>query len=221
VVNDVGNYGIQISSDTNPRPDQSQDVTIDGGSIQGQAHGGIAVLGTSGAALLSLTIRDIDIELRENQTKPALHFEYVHGAQVSGVTLASVVGSLPTGDANIYLGDGVYGCTFVSVLNAAYGGLHNIHAAGVTRQNSFMGGVYLNKASGPGYLYKHEGNSVDNTFINLFISAGSYQRGHETLPADGNLTTGGPAIRTEIRRAFDSARFFFTLAFVSLAISVQ
>ncbi len=181
VVNDVGNYGIQISPDSNPSPNQSQDVTIDGGSLQGQAKGGIAAIGGA-AALLSLTIRDIDIELREGQTKPTLYLEQVHGAQITGVTLASIVGSLSTGDANIYLADGVYGCSFVAVLNVAYGGLHNIHGAGVTHNNTFLGGVYLNKSTGPGYLYKGDSGSVNNLFINPFVSAGGFARGHDYIP---------------------------------------
>lgn len=183
VVNDVGNYGIQISGDNDPSPSQSQDVTIDGGSLQGQAKGGIAAIGGA-AALLSLTIRDIDIELRDGQTKPTLYFEQVHGAYVSGVTLASIMGSLSTGDANIYLADGVYGCTFIGILNAAYGGLHNIHGAGVTRNNTFIGGLYLNKSAGPGYLYKRDPGSVNNLFINPLVSVGSFARGHDDLPAD-------------------------------------
>jgi hypothetical protein len=185
VVNDVGNYGIQISPDSNPSPNQSQDVTIDGGSLQGQAKGGIAAIGGA-AALLSLTIRDIDIELGEGQTKPTLYLEQVHGAQITGVTLASIVSSLSTGDANIYLADGVYGCSFVGVLNVAYGGLHNIHSAGVTRNNTFMGGVYFNKSTGPGYLYKSESGSVNNVFINPFVSSSGYARGHDSIPEIGS-----------------------------------
>jgi hypothetical protein len=220
VINDVGDYGIQISSDTDPNPDQSQDVTIDGGSLQGQARGGIAVTGTR-AAILSLTIRDTDIELRENQTKPALYFQGVHGAHVSGVTLASLVGSLTTGDANIYLSDGVYGCTFIAVLNAAYGGLHNVHAAGVTRQNTFIGGVYLNKSSGPGYLYKRESGSPDNTFINPFVSSGSFQRGHDALPEGALATPGGSAGRATFPLFSGRAKMFLATSLISLVPSLQ
>ncbi len=183
VINDVGDYGIQISSDSDPKPNQSQDVTIDGGSLQGHAKGGIAVIGKR-AAILSLTIRDIDIELRESQTKPTLYLEQVHGAHITGVTLASIVGSLSTGDANIYLADGVYGCTFISITNSAYGGLHNIHGAGVTKNNTFIGGVYLNKSSGPGYLYKKESGSVNNLFINPLVSDGGFAPGHDYIPED-------------------------------------
>jgi len=183
VVNDVGNYGIEVSFDANPKPDQSQDITIDGGSLQGQAKGGIAVTGGA-AAILSLTIKDIDIELREAQTKPTLYLEQVHGAYIAGVTLASIVGSLSIGDANIYLSNGVYGCSFVGILNAAYGGLHNIHSAGVAHHNTFIGGVYLNKATSSGYLYKYDSASVNNLFINPLISEGGFARGHDSIPED-------------------------------------
>lgn len=183
VINDVGNYGIEILPDNNPRPDQSQDVTIEGGSLQGQARGGIAVSGGR-APILSLTVKDIDIELRESQTKPTLYLEQVHGAFITGVTLASTVSSLSIGDANIYLSDGVYGCTFIGVLNASYGGLSNVHSAGVTKQNTFIGGLYLNKAAGPGYLYKRGPGAVNNLFINPFVSEGSFARDHDYIAED-------------------------------------
>jgi hypothetical protein len=182
IINDVGNYAILSAPDDVPT-DQSQDITIDGGSAQGPGlKGGIAIIGSSGAATGSLTIRDIDIELGTGQTKPGIYLEHVHGALITGVTVASTVPSLLVGDANIYLADGVYGCTFEGVLNKAYEGLHNVHGAGVTHDNIFVGGQFTNKATGPGYAYKAESGSVNNLFISTFIHSSNYQLGHDVVP---------------------------------------
>lgn len=186
VSNDSGGNALLLTADSNSPNQGPQDVTISGGSFQGQdgfgSKGGIAAIGVD-SAILSLTIREVDVELRQGQTKPLLHFEQVHGALVQGVTLSGLVNSLSVGDANVYLADGVYGCTFIGNTNAVAGtGIHNVHSAGVTQSNKFIGGQYSNNAAGTGYLFKEDAGGNANRWDAAFVSTSTYAAGHAYAP---------------------------------------
>lgn len=185
IINDVGNYGILLTESTdafNP-----SDVTIDGGSIQAGCKGGIGAIGVT-TAILSLTIRDTDIEPTSNLTKPLIHFEQVHGALVEGVSAGSQVDSLLVGDANIYLGPGVYGCRFDNINNNIEGAtaavtLHNVHAdSSAVQANTFSGGQYENKPTGSGYVYVQEVGAMNNWFDGINLDLSNFNTGHQYAP---------------------------------------
>jgi hypothetical protein len=182
VVNDVGDYGIKITADSKTPPDCPQDVTIDGGSIQGTARGGISIDG-GGSTVASLTVRDVDIELGSAQTKPTLYLKGTFGGVYSGLTLSSSVSSLSVGDANIYLDANANGNTFTGTLNYATGGLHNIHVFGNSTDNSFVGGFSVNKNAPPAGLgFKAKVTSGKrNAFKGLFSAASTYAAEHDDL----------------------------------------
>ncbi len=181
VVNDVGNYGTTITADDNPSPSATQDVFIHGGSIQGTSKGGISIDGAA-ATVGSITIEEVDIELGASQTKPALYLKNVFGGRFTGLTLASTVGSLSVGDANIYLDGGANGNKFSGIYNNSLGGLNNIHVFSGS-QNTFEGGFAVNKSSPPSGLgYKAKVSSGSrNTFRSLFGSTGSFAANHDLV----------------------------------------
>ena len=183
VISDIGDYGIKVTADAKERPECPQDVTIDGGSIHA-TRGGISIDG--GTSMVgSLTVRDVDIELRTAQTKPTLYLKNTYGGMYSGLTVSSSTSKLEVGDANIYLDAGASGNSFAGFYNYASGGLNNIHDYGTNTGNTFTGGFAVNSASPPaglGYLAKVTG-AVNDVFMNLFWAPSTFAADHDLIKA--------------------------------------
>jgi len=181
-ITDTRNWGIKITFDSNNI--SPQNVTISGGAIQGYILGGISADAGGSSSISGLNISTVDIELQEEQTKPGIYFNSVLGANVIGITVASINSTLATlGDANVYIDSGSSGNTFIGGINAAHGGLNNIHDVGPNHGNTFIGGLYSNNATPSGGLsyYAEVTSSVRDLFFNPVYNIATFAADHNMV----------------------------------------
>jgi hypothetical protein len=179
IINDCAGYAIFGGVDGNTPPDCPQNLTIKGGSMQGSNHGGIAFIGGATNQGLSITIKDVDVELGAAQTKPCLYLEQCHAPTIINCTFAGSNGSLADfGDAIVELGPGAEYGTFIGGINNATGGLNNVHALAGATGNVFIGGQFNNVNPG-GNLYVRDSGASVNFFINPMKT--NFQTGKDAL----------------------------------------
>lgn len=178
---DCGGNGITITADANNV--SPQDLTINGGAIQGTiAGGGIFVDGAAGT-VSALSIYEVDLELRSTSKKPALYFRNCFGPVILGVTAAHSAATLTFGDAVVYIDDGVIGASFINLLTNAAGGLHNFDFAGSGHNNSIIGGFHYSNPSpspGLGYFVKIS-RAARTSILNPSLSKGTYASNHDKV----------------------------------------
>ena len=173
-------YGIKIAAD--PSGAATQDVTINGGAIQGTCLGGIAADGT-GASIPSLNVIDCDIELVSN-TRPGIYLNNVYGATFLNTTVAAL-GTLHIGDGVIYSTGVCIGNSFIGMLTRGAKGAHNFSFSGTGGKNIVQGGFHYTDDHVNSYFAKVSGE-IGDSFLNPALSPGTYAANHalvyETAP---------------------------------------